>query len=202
VAGSCELSCKIKFRFPSKAGNVVNSWQTSGIAKRTLSCIVGFVYLNTLSSLSCIETYWNLHTALQIFSLRDKDVALLDLLYGSVLQNSNICANLVIKSDFSRNACIWKQGWNKLFQIYFLLKNKKVTNIYKKYFIFGDLKQKYPAPIIHKDGQTNKMRLRTTKITFIYFNLIGVFLYSRGNRPRNSRVCLAQFGHHRCTERK
>jgi hypothetical protein len=102
VAGSCELSYKIKVRFPSKAGNVVNS----RVAKRTLSCIVGFVYLNTSSSPSCIETYRNLHTALQIFSLRDKHVALLDLLYGSVLQNPNICANLVIKSDFSRNACI------------------------------------------------------------------------------------------------
>jgi hypothetical protein len=202
VAGSCELSCKIKVRLPSKTGNVVNGWQTSRAAKRTLSCVLSFVYLNTLSSVSRIETYRNLHTALQLFSLLDKHVELLDILYGSVLQNPNICATLVIKSDFSCNAYIWKQKWSKVFQIYILLKNKKPTNIYKKYFIFGNLKAKYPAPIIHKDGQTNKMRLKTTKITFMNFNLMDVFLYSCGNRPRNPRVGPGQFGHHRCMERK
>jgi len=108
LAGTCELSCKIKFRNPSKAGNVVNSWQTSRAAKRYLSCVVGFVYRNISSSVSCIETYRNLHTTLQLFSLLDKHVELIDLLYGSFLQNPNICATLVIKSDFSRNACIWK----------------------------------------------------------------------------------------------
>jgi hypothetical protein len=58
------------------------------------------------------------------------------------------------------------------FKYIFYLKINHVQIFIKKYFIFGDLKPKYPAPIIHKDGQTNKMRLKTTKITFIYFNLI------------------------------
>ena len=114
MVGSGELSCEIKVGFPSNAGSIVNSWQTSRAANRTLSCVVGIVYVNTLSSISCIETYRNLHTVLQIFSFLDKQVELLALLYGSVLQNPNICAIFVIKPDFSRNACIWKQRWNKV----------------------------------------------------------------------------------------
>jgi hypothetical protein len=136
VARSSELSCKIKVRFPSKAGIVVNSWQTSRAAKRTLSCVVGFVYHNTLSSVSFSETYRNWHRALQLFSLLDRHVKLFGLLYGRLLQNLSIYATLVIKSDLSRNACRWKQSWNKVFQIYILLKNKTRANIYNKIFYF------------------------------------------------------------------
>jgi hypothetical protein len=71
-------------------------------------------------------------------------------------------ATLVIKSDVLQNACIWKQRQNKVFQIQILLKNKTLKNIYQKDFIFSDLKPKYPAPILHKDGETNEMRLKTT----------------------------------------
>lgn len=92
----------------------------------------------------------------------------------------------------------------KYFKYIFYLKIKHLQIFIKSILFFGDLKPKHPAPIVHKDGETNKMRLKTIKITFMYsyFNLMGVFLYIRGNRPRNPRVCLAQFGHHHCMERK
>jgi superfamily I DNA and/or RNA helicase len=53
----------------------------------------------------------------------------------------------------------------KIFQIYILLKNKTRTNIYKNILFLGDLKPKLPKLIIHKDEETNKIRLKTTKIT-------------------------------------
>jgi hypothetical protein len=58
------------------------------------------------------------------------------------------------------------------------------------------------VPIIHKDGGKNKMRFKTTKITFINLNIMEEFLLWRGNRSLNPRVFLAQFGHHRSMGRK
>lgn len=90
----------------------------------------------------------------------------------------------------------------KYFKYIFYWKIKHVRIFIIKYFIFGDSQPKHPAPIIHKDGEKNKMRLKTTKITFVNFSIMDVFLLRRGNRPRNPRVCLVQFGHHRSLERK
>jgi hypothetical protein len=51
----------------------------------------------------------------------------------------------------------------KYFKYMFYLKIKHVQ-IFTKIFFFGDLKPTHPASFIHKDGETNKMGLKTSKI--------------------------------------
>ena len=42
--------------------------------------------------------------------------------------------------------------------------------------MFGDLQPQHPLPIIRKDGETNKIQLKTTKITFMNFNVMDVLM--------------------------
>jgi hypothetical protein len=117
-------------------------------------------------------------------------VELLGLLYGRVLPNHNIYVTLVIKSVISRMPAAESRVEIKYFKYTFYLKIKHVPIFIIKYFIFGDSQPKHPAPIIPKDGATNKMRLKITKITFMNLNIMDVLLW-RGNRSMNIRICLA-----------
>ena len=107
---------------------------------------------------------------------------------------------LLLKLTFRGMPAFESRDEEKYFKYIFYLKIKPLQISIKIYFIFGDLNPKYPAPIIHKDGDTIQKRLKNTEIRFMYFNLMDVFLYNRGNRLRNPGVCLAQFGRHRCME--